>query len=94
VIGVGQSKQVLTGSRALGTTYTNSTGKPITIHVAASGAAAGSAVGFFTDGVEGAVSVATASAGAIGVSAIVYPGSTYAVIASGGASLTSWIEYR
>lgn len=32
-IGVGQTWQDLTASRALGTTYTNSTGKPITISV-------------------------------------------------------------
>lgn len=33
VIGLGQTWQDLTASRALGTTYTNSTGKPITISV-------------------------------------------------------------
>ena len=92
--GVGQTRQVVTGSRALGTTYTNSTGKPITIHVSASGTAAGSALGFFTDAIEGAVSVATAAAGAIGISAVVAPGSTYAVIPSGGATLVAWVEYR
>ena len=32
-IGVGQTWQDVTASRALGTTYTNSTGKPITISV-------------------------------------------------------------
>lgn len=94
MFGIGQTRQVVTGSRALGTTYTNTTGKPITLHVNASGTAAGSAIGFFTDGTEGAVSVATAPAGAIGVSAVIAAGSTYAVISSGGATLVAWVEYR
>ncbi|MFM0630783.1 hypothetical protein [Paraburkholderia xenovorans] len=94
VLGVGQTKQVLTGSRALGTNFTNSTGKPILVRVSASGTAAGSAIGFFIDGVEGQVSVATTPSGAIGVAETVPAGSTYAVIASGGATLVSWVEYR
>jgi hypothetical protein len=94
VLGVGQNKQVLTGSRALGTNYTNSTGKPILVRVSASGSAAGSAIGFFIDGAEGQVSVATTSSGAIGVAETVPPGSTYSVTASGGATLVSWVEYR
>lgn len=92
--GLGQSMLNVTASRALGANYTNTTGKPIIIHVVASATAAGSAVGFFTGGFEGAVSIATSAGSAIGISAVVAPGTSYAVIASGGASLSSWLEIR
>lgn len=92
--GLGQTLQNLTASRALGVTYTNTSGKPITIHVTASAAAAGSSLGFFTGGFEGCISTATAAGNGIGISAVVLPGGSYAVIQSGGATLQSWIEIR
>jgi hypothetical protein len=50
-IGVGQTWTNVTGSRALGTTYTNSTGRPIQVHVQGNGAPSGSILKSYINGV-------------------------------------------
>ncbi|CAI3806599.1 hypothetical protein GLGCALEP_04267 [Pseudomonas sp. MM221] len=94
-IGIGQTWKNVTASRALGTTYTNNTGKPIQI---AAQAGPASAVNTALIAVVDGISIFTAYAGAAGVyigvaNVIVPPGSTYRVNSSlGTANLTNWSE--
>jgi hypothetical protein len=100
-IGYGQTWQDVTGSRAFGVTYTNSTGRPIFIIV--TGTTPSSANGAFTltiDGVIVAENGITANGGNSGAhkiptSAIVPPGSTYSAQQSVATStLDRWVELR
>lgn len=101
-LGVGQTWQSLTGSRAFGVTYTNSTAKPIMISVTGWGtdgtqrceiacAVGGVVVGSLsTTEVDGTFSGYHAT-----MSTIVPAGATYRVyITAGNSSLTSWAELR
>jgi hypothetical protein len=89
--GVNQTWQDLTGSRAAGTTYTNTTGKPIMVFVRCGGSFLSASiladvieVGFARDNTAGA---------SIGLSGIIPPGYTYILnIVNGG--LTYWAELR
>jgi hypothetical protein len=103
-IGVGQTWQNVTGSRAYGTTYTNSTGKPIYVSVSGqSTSAAGGAIEFYISGVlvarQGAVQNASI-ASFHNITMIVPNGVTYSANAfpggggSGGSSLQQWYELR
>lgn len=88
-----QSWQDVTGSRALSTTYTNSTGRPIMVMVGVDNTSGGE-----VEVKVGAVTVGYAG-GAAGirdiVSFIVMPGQGYAVTVNAGAfSLTGWAELR
>ena len=99
VIGVSQTWQSVTGSRALGTTYTNSTGRPIVVSVRVLQVSGGSpsSVGLNVGGVVAAWSPSVAASSAINswVSGIVPNGATYNVsIETGSMSLTSWSELR
>lgn len=93
-IGWGQTWQNMTSSRAAGTTYTNSTGKPIMVAISASGAQSQSVTL-----VVGGVNVCTT--GVLGsnvgwygnVTGIVPSGSTYSLSASGG-YIQYWSELR
>jgi hypothetical protein len=49
-IGIGQTWQSVTGSRALGTTYTNSSGKPIQVHVQGVGSPSGALLKAYING--------------------------------------------
>lgn len=98
-LGVGQTWTTVTGTRSLGTTFTNTTGRPIQIVVAVLNtvAASSSAVGITVAGiVTGSLTVV--ATGGIGsqslcVTAIVPPGATYS--ASGTqCSLSTWNELR
>lgn len=93
-LGVNQTWQVVTASRVLGTTYTNSTGKPIMLIITSYGGTdngvaislnSGSAFNF------GVANVNTGNAASSG-SVIVPAGVTYK-ITSGGA-LQTWGELR
>jgi len=88
-IGYGQTLQNVAASRALGTTYYNTTGRPIFVYVA----------------VNGSTSAATATVNGIGLpiwipnvsssnqgSFIVPPGGSYVV--NGGSQIGAWIELR
>jgi hypothetical protein len=86
-LGIGQTYQDVTGSRTSGTSYTNSTSKPILVYV---GAGSGSIVPV----IGGVTLPSTASANGntqITTSFVVPPSTTYSVTASG---LASWIELR
>jgi hypothetical protein len=93
-VGVGQTWQDMTASRAADVTYTNSTGKPIMISVYGSSGANRS--GILTVG--GVLLARTETTGAAGIGtlvAIVPSGSTYIVSAGGTAwSVFNWAELR
>lgn len=93
-VGYGQSWQVVTGSRAFGTTYTNTTGKPIIIYVNGNNSTA--ALLAIVIGATTLFSQAQPS-GTVGmaISAMVPPGSTYACnIISGTITVNQWAELR
>lgn len=94
VFGVGQSLQNLTASRALGTVYTNSTGKPILIYVQAT-VGSGQAVALYLNGgLIGNYSNTTGASQAFLTTAIIPAGYTYEVRNLNTVTLTSWFEIR
>ncbi|QWL64921.1 hypothetical protein [Aeromonas jandaei] len=91
-VGVGQTWQDLTASRALGTTYTNTTGRPIMAYIGTTSATTSSS--FLTvSGVQLPISQGQVGGGVFKeVSlAIVPPGATYSATAS---ALEKWMELR
>jgi hypothetical protein len=92
VIGVGQTWQNVTSSRALGTTYTNSTGKPI--QVSMNFASTSSTSYAYTVAVDGVTIVSmTTNYVCPNFNFIVPDGKTYVVSATGN-SLGYWAELR
>jgi hypothetical protein len=96
-VGSNQTWQNLTGSRVSGTTYTNSTGKPIMVNVscqAHSGTAGYTVQWYINDVVMGFLSTAGTPGIDIRVPCvfIVPNGATYRV--DGGAVTTQWAELR
>lgn len=90
-IGVGQTWQNVTSSRTKGTTYTNSTGKPIMVMAIGAYESAGNqTLSITVDGVAMSVGFATGYGGTP-MSVIVPNGSSYVV--TYGANLT-WFELR
>jgi hypothetical protein len=88
VLGIGQTYQDLTSSRSIGTTYTNSTGKPIIVFLTFSGSQLNVTInGLLIYSDQSAVSGQTVT----GTSFIVTNGSTY--LAS-GATVSRWVELR
>jgi hypothetical protein len=89
-LGYGQNWQVVTGSRALGTTYYNTTGKPITVVTSFQSSAT------FTMQVNGnSVSQIGAGVGTLAsMTGVVPPGMSYNVNTSGGGSINTWCELR
>jgi hypothetical protein len=96
VVGVGQSLVNETSSRAIGTTYTNTTGKAIVVYVQCSSASSGNSVGLFINGsIEAANVIATASSQALSMNALIPAGATYSVASTAGsATLSNWYELR
>jgi hypothetical protein len=82
VIGVNQTWQNMTSSRAFGTTYTNSTGKPIALSIFATGATPNLTVG----------STIFIGASASGTAFTIVPnGGTYSATSG---TLNTWYELR
>jgi hypothetical protein len=95
VIGVSQTWQDVTASRAIGTTYTNSTGKPIYIAVAGTGSAINVRANITTGGVTIVGNGAAGSGFYVNNAAIIPTGSTYSVSTpTGTLTLQSWTELR
>lgn len=94
-LGIGQTWQDVTASRALATSYTNSTGKPIQVSIGATNSSAGTTLNLTIAGVivKGSSTGSTNYQSA--VSAVVPNGATYSASYSGGtpASLL-WSELR
>ena len=95
-LGVGQTWQDVTASRALGTTYTNTTSKPIFVGIRQTSTGAG---GFNGPATVAGVSMAYPYNYAVGsgyycvTNFIVPPGATYSCAAS-SSTLGQWIELR
>jgi hypothetical protein len=88
-IGIGQTWQNVTGSRSAGTTYTNSTGKPIFVSLSCLGTASAS---FSIDGIQ--VSEIGGSGPVRGMMGGIVPnGSTY-VTGGSGLTIDVWAELR
>lgn len=87
----------VTGVRALGIVYQNTTGKTMFIAVATTGTNA-NAIGYTDANPAPATLVAqqynNGAGGSAGIFFIVLPGSYYKVTAPGGGGLTSWIEWH
>jgi len=94
-LGVAQTWQDMTASRAIGTTYTNTTGKPISVAISILTNTA--TVNSLTCQVDG-VTVAFTSADSAGrrpaASFIVPAGSTYNCTTSQASTIATWAELR
>jgi hypothetical protein len=94
-IGVNQTWQDVGGSRAIGTTYTNSTGKPIMVVFTATCTAGNTVQGLTIDGVAVYAGSVNVNNLATGVTLIVPNGATYVTLTNGGIlTLVSWHELR
>lgn len=92
VFGIGQTVQDVTASRALGTTYTNSTGKPILISVTVAGANDNKTTTLTVDGVAAASVINSKQYGqAKNICYVIPPSSTYSVV---GSPISLWTELR
>lgn len=93
IFGVGQTLQDVTASRAINTTYTNSTSKPITVYFRST-ASSNPDFTVYIGGVA-AVDWAVGAAGRAGFCFIVPAGATYQIFRNAGTSgVTSWLELR
>ena len=98
VLGVGQTWQDVKAIRTAGTTYTNTTGKPIFVAVTILYSGGSSSAGVL---VVNGVTVSGAAATALGgatfntpLTAIVPPGGTYLISSLSGATINVWTELR
>jgi hypothetical protein len=95
VIGIGQTWQLLTGSRAIGTTYTNSTGRPIMVAAVFTNSSTNQTVGFTVSGVNVVFDQTTTANTGAGGTLIIPNGATYVTYTSAGTlTLVSWSELR
>ena len=93
-LGEGQSYQDVTATRSIGTSYTNATGKPISVSVTAQASSTTSDMLISVDGIQVSRSSRTNSATTIEtVSAIVPNGSTYILNATSIINML-WVELR
>lgn len=94
-IGAGnQSWQDLAGSRALGTTYTNSTGRPIAVIIGVSQSTQGFGLQIFIGSASYNAHQQNNGSSSGSASFIVPNGSTYRVSAQSGQTLDNWLELR
>lgn len=96
-IGYGQTWQDLTGSRVAGTTYTNTTTKPIMVALGLQSSINSNVALFVVGGVTVCHGQVNTPGGnyPVCMSAIVPPGSTYVLnITAGGFGILSWAELR
>jgi hypothetical protein len=90
-IGIGQTWQDLTASRVLGTTYVNTSGRPIMIMVSVTYVSVGSTATLTVGG----VTIASSFNGFNEVFSTIVPDATsYAVSSTGTVTLTRWVELR
>lgn len=92
--GVGQAMVDVTASRALGTNYTNSTGRPIVVYYSGNVSGGGATADAIIDGVSVPLNAFSASgaAGRLGGTFIVPNGKVYSITNVG--TINSWREYR
>jgi hypothetical protein len=94
-IGYGQTWQVLTGSRAMNTTYTNSTGKPIYVYASQCYSTTGTVnYTLIVGGITVGTAVAWHTNSYAEIDGIVPAGATYQITASANATGYAWSELR
>lgn len=94
-LGSGQTRQTVTGSRAYGVNYTNTTTKPIMVLVTATIPNISSSITAVVGGVTANYAQGAAAAAIqYAITFIVLPGEVYSVAAIGSPTLGSWIEIR
>ena len=94
-IGVGQTWQYVTASREKGTTYTNTTGKPIAVSITTGVNSTRTLSLYVNEVLVGTTVIASSAVVTNQLFAIVPAGSTYMATLSGGAtSINSWVELR
>jgi hypothetical protein len=93
-IGYGQTWQNVTGSRALSTTYYNTTGKPIALNLVVNTTAGSSVTGTINGVSFGAEAGGGASSVQIGIFRIIPNSASYSFSGSGSASIVQWTELR
>jgi hypothetical protein len=96
-IGTGQAWQDMTANRAFGTTYTNTTGKPIEVSIDVQNGGTDSSIGLWVGSAIASSRYVGTTAGKGGnFSAIVPPGQTYVFAVNSGDSTTlrRWSELR
>jgi hypothetical protein len=90
-LGYGQTWKDVTASRAVGTTYYNTTGKPISIAVGLNAPSSGD-MRIIVNGVSAAYAYGSSTAASLyGLNAIIPPGAAYSTTISGG-SVYKWSE--
>lgn len=92
-IGVGQTWQNVTASRAVSTTYTNSTGKPILVAISTTLSTTQQLI-LTVDGIEIFANSYNGTSGNVTVTGIVPNNSTYSVAPAGTVSIRTWAELR
>ena len=94
-LGNGQSWQNLSGSRSVGTTYTNSTGKPIFVSIIMQQNGASTPTdALFVNGIVVAKQTHVVLGDSQTLSAIVPNGSTYEILSVSGTFIEQWLELR
>lgn len=93
-IGYGQTWQVLTGSRSFGTTYYNTTGRPIVVQISALYATTGFGSYLIVNGVQIYGNTQSNAGNWSVTSVIVPPGASYVAGATNGGTLQHWYELR
>lgn len=95
-LGVGQTWQNVTASRAVGTTYTNTTGRPIFVSVYFAAMDPGREVLLTVAGQQVSTGQSSNTHDRVTISALVPAGATYAVTARFGSTQTllHWYELR
>lgn len=95
-LGVGQTWQSVTGSRAFNTSYTNSTGKPIYVSIVLAGGPNNANAQLYISSVlVSSAQVVVSSAGFVSsVSGIVPNGAVYSLNTSNAPAISSWAELR
>lgn len=93
MLAINQSWVSVTQSRSIGTTYTNSTNKPIFVSIILSSVSSGTQVIWYVGG--GAINASTLQIAVtqLPIMFIVPPGQTYKLTSSSG-SIGSWMELR
>lgn len=95
-IGYGQTLQNVAGSRAVGTTYFNLTGRPIEVFASTGSSALNTSPVLTIDGIAKIGTGSPGAGGVVAISGIVPPGKSYVLTGTGGTlgTIQSWVELR
>jgi hypothetical protein len=94
-LGYSQTYQDVTASRALSTTYYNTTGRPIAVSINGAATSLNGAIGITVNGVAVHTGQSGPNSGQIQAYCVVQPGASYLASVTGGtASVSTWFELR